>query len=192
MTMHLIVCPHCGKQMKTKVLVKGTIRCPGCQVRFRAPEPHQGVAVVRQDEAKHDTGQIIMFTLFGMLFVYSFFATGGVWFIREGFEDDWWVILGPFYLALMFLGLFFFMPLISLLFGKEPNSRGKQVVTSNSTHFTGLSRPPLPQETNPRRAIMGITLAIGLVFAIISLLIFAVIVLLFGSITVRVLGWTWP
>ena len=169
--MHLIVCPHCGKQMKTKVLVKGTIRCPGCQAKFKAPEPHQGVAAIRQDEAKHDTGQIIMFTLYGMLFVLSFFATGGVWFIQEGFDDDWWIILGPFYLAQIFFGLFFFTPLISWLFGRGPKSKTKHVVASNSSDFTGGSRPPTAQETNHHKDIMRISLAIGLALAIISVVI---------------------
>lgn len=188
MTMHLIVCPHCGKQMKTKALVRGTILCPGCQVKFKAPEPRQGGAAIRQDEAKHDLGYILSFAFFGLVFVFSFFATGGVWFIQEGFDDDWWIILGPFYLAQVFLVLFFLMPLISWLFGQGPKSKTKHVVASNSSDITGWSTPPMAQETNHHTDIMRISLAIGVALAIISVVIGAVIIWFFVDLGLQILG----
>ena len=185
MTMHLIVCPHCGKQMKTRVLVKGTIRCPGCQVRFKAPEPHQGIAATIQDEAAHDKGQIIAFTGIGFLFVFSFFATGAL----RAFHQLWTnpgdatpMIFVPFYIAQMFLALYFFMPLMYWLFGKESKPKSNPSLKHTPVSLAGYSQTGLPYQVNHRKGMMGTLGILGLIFTIIGLVFFAAIGLFFFAI----------
>lgn len=170
--MHLILCPHCGKQMKTKVLVKGNIRCPGCQVRFKAPEPHQGVAAIRQDEAKHDLGYILSFTFFGLVFVFSFFATGAL----RAFHQLWTnpgnmtpMIFVPFYIAQMFLALYFFMPLMYWLFGKESKPKSNPSLKHTPVSLAGYSQTGLPYQVNHRKGMMSTLGILGLIFTIIGL-----------------------
>ena len=170
--MHLIVCPHCGKQMKTKVLVKGTIRCPGCQVKFKAPEPHQGVAAIRQDEAKHDLGYILSFTFFGLVFVFSFFATGAL----RALDTFLWtddvltpLIFAPFYAAQLCFALYFFTPLMYWLFGREPKAKSNPSPQRAPVGLEGSSATVLPDQVNHRRGVMGTLGIVGLIFTIIGL-----------------------
>lgn len=171
MTMHLIVCPHCGKQMKTKVLVRGTIRCPGCQVRFKAPEPHQGVATIRQDEAKHDLGYILSFTFFGLVFVFSFFATGALQALDRFWTDNVMtpLIFAPFYAAQLCFALYFFTPLIYWLFDREPKAKSNPSTQQISVVLGSSSAPGLPNQVNHRRGVMGTLGILGLIFTTIGL-----------------------
>ena len=180
--MHLIVCPHCGKQMKTKVLVRGTIRCPGCQARFNAPEPHQGVAATNQDEATHDTGQIIAFTGIGFLFVFSFFATGALRAFNRLWtnpEDMTSMIFVPFYIAQMFFALYFFLPLMYWMLGKEPKPKANPSFQHTPVGFAGSYQTGLPYQANHRRGVMSTLGILGLIFTIIGLVFFAAIGLIF-------------
>lgn len=182
--MHIIICPNCGKKMKTKVLIRGTVRCPACQVRFNSTAPNDGGMVAAPSARDQDTAYIAVFTLFGLLCVFSFLATGGLWFIEEMSEDlfdnGWALLLSPFYLAQIFLALYFFMPLVFRMLGREPNSTTMPAVQSNSGGFNGWSPPPQPQETNHRRSVMGILGAIAIVFVIITLALVAFVILLFS------------
>ena len=177
--MHTIICPNCGKKMKTKVLMSGTIRCPGCQVRFNTTMPNDGGMVAAPSAREQDTAYIAVFTLFGLLCVFSFLATGGLWFFEEMSEglfengNGWALFLSPFYLAQIFLALYFFMPLVFRMLGREPNSTTMPAVQSNSGGFNGWSPPPQPQETNHRRSVMGILGTIAIVFVIITLVLVA-------------------
>ncbi len=177
--MHIIICPNCGKKMKTKVLMSGTIRCPGCQVRFNTTVPNDGGMVAAPSARDQDTAYIAVFTLFGLLCVFSFLATGGLWFFEEMSEDlfhnGWALLLSPFYLAQIFLALYFFMPLVFRMLGREPNSTTMPAVQSNSGGLNGWSPPSQPQETNLRRGVMGILGAIAIVFVIITLALVALL-----------------
>ncbi len=182
--MYTIICPNCGKKMKTKVLIHGTVRCPACQVRFNTPEPKNGAMAAAPKAKNQDTAYVAVFTFFGLLCVFSFFATGGLWFLEEMSEadiDGLALIVSPFYLAQIFLGLYFFMPLVFRMLGREPNSTTMPPVQSNSGGFNGWSPPPQRQETNHRRGVMSILGAIALVFVILTMMLVALVLWLFSQ-----------
>jgi hypothetical protein len=194
--MEIIICPTCGQKMKTKALIRGTILCPACQIRFKTPEPNQTFVATTQEQSEFDGVYVTLFTIFGLFWAFLFTATGGfeffIWNMIMFSIDGFWLLFAPLYLAQLFAALYFLTPVYTKFFGQQSSMK-----TPPLRHPQGalpsmqqVAPPPAQPQEPHQRTTRGMNLFAGMsiVFFLLSLLILIVVGIVFLPFILLLLG----